>query len=265
MSADAPELAPHALLVPGALRGRVALVTGAGRNIGRAIAIALADAGATVAVNVRQNREEGKQTLKELKDRGGGGMLVVGDISESATVNSMIAQIRETLGPLTVLVNNVGVRPRQALADITDEDWHYVLDAGLGGAFYCARAASKDMIDQRWGRIISLSGRDGFTGLSNRAHGVTTKAAVHGLTKALALELGPSGITANTIVPGYINTHRPREWYPDHNHVARVSNIPVGRGGHVQDIANLSVFLAVYGSYINGQALHINGGEFLIG
>lgn len=262
---SATDPAPPALHAAGALDHRVALVTGAGRNIGRAIAIALAGAGADVAVNVRENRAEGQQTVDEITRAGGNAILVVGDISESANVESMIAAVRTELGPLTILVNNVGVRPRQALQDITDEDWRYVLDAGLGGAFYCARAASHDMIEQGWGRIITLSGRDAFTGLSHRAHGVSSKAAVHGLTKALALELGPSGITANTIVPGYINTYRPREWYPNHDHAKRVAGIPVGRGGHVVDIANTAIFLAAYGSYINGQALHVNGGEFLIG
>lgn len=246
------------------LSGRVALVTGGGRNIGRAIALALGSAGASVAVNVRRNQDEADNVVSELRAAGAQATSVIADVGDSTQVAQLFDAVRRELGPVSILVNNVGLRPHQTLEEITDADWDSVLSAGLSGAFYCARAAAADMKPLGFGRIINISGRDGWTGTVGRSHGVSTKAGLHGLTKALALELGPCGVTANSIVPGFINTTRPPEWYPGLSVDSRVATIPVGRAGTVDDIAELALFLTTGASFISGQAIHVNGGEFLL-
>jgi 3-oxoacyl-[acyl-carrier protein] reductase len=246
------------------LAGRTALITGAGRNIGRAMARELAAAGANVVVNVRQNLDEGEQTAEEVRALGAEAVVVAGDVSKVEDVRALFDQATAALGPVHILVNNAAVRPHQPFLEITPEDWNWVLGIGLTGAFHCAQAAIPGMLEAGWGRIINISGRDGFSGILNRAHGVTVKAGIHGFTKALALEFGPSGITVNTVVPGLIHTTRPAEWYPTLSYEERAKGIPVRHAGSVDDIARTVRFLVAEGEYITGQAVHVNGGEFLV-
>jgi 3-oxoacyl-[acyl-carrier protein] reductase len=246
------------------LAGRTALITGAGRNIGRAMARQLAAAGADVVVNVRQNVEEGEQTAEEVRALGAKAVVVTGDVSKAEDVRALFDEATAALGPVHILVNNAAVRPHQPFLEITPEDWNWVLGIGLTGAFHCAQAAIPGMVEAGWGRIINISGRDGFSGILNRAHGVTVKAGIHGFTKALALEFGPSGITVNTVVPGLIHTTRPAEWYPTLSYEERAKGIPVRHAGSVDDIARTVRFLVAEGEYITGQAVHVNGGEFLV-
>lgn len=246
------------------LEGRTALISGAGRNIGRAMALALAGAGADVIVNVRQNVAEGEEVAAAVRELGSRAMTVTGDVSRVEDVRAMFDQVSGELGPVHILVNNAAVRPHQPFLEITPEDWNWVLGIGLTGAFHCAQAAIPGMIEAGWGRIINISGRDGFSGILNRAHGVTVKAGIHGFTKALALEFGPHGINVNTVVPGLIKTTRPKEWYPTLSYEERSKGIPVRHPGSVDDIASTVRFLVSSGDYITGQAVHVNGGEFLV-
>ncbi|TFV64752.1 SDR family oxidoreductase [Geodermatophilus sp. DF01-2] len=249
---------------PRPLAGRTALITGAGRNIGRAMARELAAAGADIVVNVRQNLAEGEQTADEVRALGSKAVVVAGDVSKVEDVRAVFDQATAALGPVHILVNNAAVRPHQPFLEISPEDWNWVLGIGLTGAFHCAQAAIPGMVEAGWGRVINISGRDGFSGILNRAHGVTVKAGIHGFTKALALEFGPSGITVNTVVPGLIHTTRPKEWYPTLSYEERSKGIPVRHPGSVEDIARTVRFLVAEGEYITGQAVHVNGGEFLV-
>ena len=246
------------------LEGKTALITGSGRNIGRAMAFALAEAGADVVINVRQNVEEGEEVAAGVRERGRRSTVVTGDVAEVEDVRAMFEQASTEVGQVQILVNNAAVRPHQPFLEITPEDWNWVLGIGLTGAFHCAQAAIPGMVEAGWGRIINISGRDGFSGILNRAHGVTVKAGIHGFTKALALEFGPSGINVNTVVPGLIETTRPKEWYPTLSYEERAKGIPVRHAGSVEDIARTVRFLVAEGDYITGQAVHVNGGEFLV-
>lgn len=246
------------------LAGRTALVTGAGRNIGREIALTFARSGANVVINVRENRDEANEVVGAVKEFGVDSAAVYGDVSDREVVQNMVEEAENTVGPIDILINNAAVRPHQSLFEISKEDWDWVIGVGLTGAFNCTQAVAQGMMERSWGRIVNISGRDGFTGIHNRAHGVSVKAGIHGLTKACCLELGPHGITVNTVVPGLIQTTRPPEWYPSLDYQKRVEGIPLQRVGDVADIANMCHYLVVHGGFITGQALHINGGEFLI-
>ena len=245
------------------LKGKVALVTGAGRNIGRSIALALAAEGAHVAVNARSNADEAASVCAEVTKLGVRAVPVIGDVSSEEDVARIFIEIHSSLGPVSVLVNNVALRPHRPFFDITAAEWDLVLGIGLRGSFLCAQNAAKDMRDSGAGRIINISGRDGFAGRTDRAHGVTVKAGIHGFTKALAMELGPLGITTNTVVPGLIQTTRRAEFYPNLNYDDRAKRIPVRRVGATQDIAEACAFLAKDAGYINGTTIHVNGGESL--
>lgn len=242
---------------------RVAFVTGAGRNIGRAIAIAFARQGLAVAVNNRQNVTEGKEVVQAIESLGGTAIHVPGDVGVPNEAEAAIVTATEALGPIDVLVNNAAVRPHTNFVDMSLEEWQWVLSVGLTGAFVCTRAVVDSMIERHSGCIINVSGRDGFEGRVARAHGASVKAGLHGFTKALARELGPSGIRVNTVVPSLIDTTRPKEWYPGWTDDANLERIPVRHLGRSEDIADACVYL-LGASYVTGQALHVNGGVMMI-
>jgi NAD(P)-dependent dehydrogenase (short-subunit alcohol dehydrogenase family) len=250
--------------VPGSLQGRTAVITGAGRNIGRAIALELGRLGANVIVNARSNEAEAADVCAAIRAAGAEAHPVLADVARIADVDRLFAEARSTFGPVSILVNNAAVRPSQSFLDITEQDWDWVVNTGLKGAFFCAQQASRDMVGLGHGRIINISGKDGFVGRASRAHGVTVKAGLHGLTKALAIELGPFGITANTVVPGGIDTTRPAAWYPDWNPAERAARNPVRRLGTPDDIARTCGFLATDAGYITGTAIHVNGGDAVV-
>lgn len=246
-----------------ATSGKVALITAAGRNIGRAIALSFSRSGINVAINVRNNLDEAERVAGEAREHGVQALVVPADVSAPDEVEGMIAKVRAEMGTVDILVNCAAIRPFQPFLDISIADWHNVIGVGLHGAFYCSRLVIPDMVAKGWGRIISLAGEDGFVGQANRAHGVTTKAAVHGLTKALALEFGSHGITANTVSPGVINTTRPAAWYPHLDYSQRVLQIPAGVLGEPEDVAYACMYLVERGRFVNGQVIHVNGGEHL--
>jgi 3-oxoacyl-[acyl-carrier protein] reductase len=248
------------------LKGKVALVTGAGRNIGRAIALALADAGAKVAVNVRASRDEGQAVVNEIAARGADALLVAADVTLRAEVDSMIAAISKHFGRLDILVNNAAIRHEVAFADLSYADWRAAQAVCVDGAFHCTQAALPLLRDSNAGAVIHIGGMTAHTGASKRAHVVTAKAALGGLTRALAHELAEFGITVNCVSPGMVDTVRKSAsatLKPGHHADHKTL---LGRRGRPDEIASAVVWLAGPGArYITGQTLHINGGAYLAG
>ncbi len=248
------------------LEGKVALVTGAGRNIGRAIALALADAGAAVAVNVRASRGEGEAVANEIAARGGEALLVVADVTRRTEVDTMIDAIAQRFGRLDILVNNAAIRQEAAFADMSFAQWRAALDVCVDGAFHCAQAALPLLRKSPAGTILQIGGLTAYTGATRRAHVVTAKAALGGFTRALAHELAEHGITVNCIAPGMMDTVRnsaSASANPAH-HASHATLL--GRRGRPEEIASAVVWLAGPGGrYVTGQTLHINGGAFLGG
>src|SRR5260370_14819095 len=246
------------------LKGRVALVTGAGGNIGRAIALALADAGAKVAVNVRVSHDEGQAVVDEIVARGGDALLVAADVTQRADVDAMIAAIAKCFGGLDILVNNAAIRHEVAFAGLPYADWRAALAVCVDGAFHCTQAALPLLRNSGAGTVINIGGLTAYTRASERAHVVTAKAALGGLTRALAHELAEFDITVNCVSPGLIDTVRKAAsatsapaHHADHQPL-------LGRRGRPDEIGSAVVWLAGPGGrFITGQTLHINGGAYL--
>jgi 3-oxoacyl-[acyl-carrier protein] reductase len=248
------------------LKGKVALVTGAGRNIGRAIALALADAGASVAVNVRVSRDEGQAVVDEIAARGGDALLVAADVTLRPDVDAMIAAILQHRGRLDIVVNNAAIRHEVAFADLSYADWRAAQAVCVDGAFHCVQAALPLLRASGAGAVINIGGLTAQTGASKRAHVVTAKAALGGLTRALAHELAEFGITVNCVSPGMMDTVRDAtSATPKPTHHANLKTL-LGRRGHPDEIASAVVWLAGPGGrFVTGQTLHINGGAYLGG
>jgi 3-oxoacyl-[acyl-carrier protein] reductase len=246
------------------LKSKVALVTGSGRNIGRAIALALADAGARVAVNVRASRDEGQAVVDEIVARGGDAMLAAADVTQRAEVDAMIASISQRFGRLDIVVNNAAIRHEAAFADLPYADWRTAQAVCVDGAFHCTQAALPLLRDSGAGTVINIGGLTAQIGASKRAHVATAKAALGGLTRALAHELAQFGITVNCVSPGMVDTLRKATSAtvkPEH-HINRKPLL--GRRGHPDEIASVVVWLAGPGGrFTTGQTLHINGGAYL--
>jgi 3-oxoacyl-[acyl-carrier protein] reductase len=244
------------------LAGRVAVVTGAGRNIGRAIALALAEAGARVVVNGLSNTSAVDGVVREIEAAGGQAMAAMADVADEAAVSRMIAQAVEKFGRIDIAVNNAASRPEQAFETMSLHDWRGVLATILDGAFLVARSALPHLRVSNAAAIINIGGVSGHTGTQQRAHVVSAKAGLVGLTKALAHDLASDRITVNCVVPGLIETARdPHAQLPHHHGVSRTLT---GRLGAPDEIAALVRFLAgPMARYITGQAVHINGGMYL--
>lgn len=249
----------------GQLDGRVAFVTGAGRGIGAATALRLAEAGASVAL-ADIDTEGCKQVAAELAKIDAQGLIVECNVAEREMVESAIQQTVERFGRLDILVNNAGVLRDNLLFKMTDDDWETVMNVHLRGAFLCSRAAQAHMVKQKYGRIISLSSTSalGNRGQSNYS---TAKAGLQGLTRTLSIELGPFGITANAVAPGFIDTEMTRAtarrqgFDPQERIEAASKVIPVRRVGQPRDVANVICFLASEeSSYVSGQIIYVAGG-----
>lgn len=239
------------------LQNRVALVTGASRGIGKAIALALAEAGSTVAVNYRERSDEAEAVTEALRKNGSRAAAFGADVSQRSAVQSMIRDIEERLGPIDILINNAGMAAVRNLDDITEEDFDRSIAVNLKSAFLCTQAVLPGMRARRWGRVINLSsiGARVGAGSVSVAYGAA-KAGVEGLTRAYALRLAPEGVTVNAIAPGLIDTEMGKPLL-DAGVAAR---IPVGRAGAGSEIAQ-AVLLLVRNSFMTGQTIAVNGGS----
>lgn len=249
------------------LQGRTALITGSGQNIGRAIALFFASSGANVVINGHQNREAIEKVAQEARDLGSQAIAVMADIGDPDAVQRMVDVSIEKLGAVDIVVANAAIRPKQDFLEISIEDWHRVINTNLNSAFYLARATLPGMKARQWGRIIHISGYDGFIGAPYRAHNVTCKGGIHAFSKALAMEFGPYGITVNTVSPGTIDTSRIPEDYPNLEAKYQLlrNMIPLRRLGTCEDIAEACLYLASdASSFVTGQVLHVNGGSLLL-
>jgi len=244
------------------LDGRVAIVTGAGRNIGRAIALALAEAGAAVTVNGRSNREAVEAVVREIEAAGGKALAVMADVADEAAVERMTQATAERFGRVDILVNNAAGRPEQSLDEMTLADWRGVMATILDGSFLTVKAALPLLQASGAGAVVNIGGVSGHAGAKQRVHVVTAKAGLVGLTRALAHELASHNVTANLVVPGLIATARdPAKRLPAHHSVSRTL---AGRLGTPEEIAAAVRFLAgPQARYITGQTLHVNGGVYL--
>lgn len=248
------------------LAGRTALITGSGRNLGKGAALALAGAGANIVLNGHRDMEALEATAREVRALGVEAQCVLADVSDPEAIQGMVDQAHKRFGSVDIAISNVGLRLRQSLLDISVEDWNRVLATNLSSCFYLARAVLPKMKERGWGRIIHISGRDGFWTLPLRAHNVTCKAGMHSLAKAIALEFGEFGITANTIAPGKMDTIRDDTHYPGYQEAwakATQTSIPLRRLGTPEDVAQACLYMCTGGDYVTGQLLHLNGGEFL--
>jgi NAD(P)-dependent dehydrogenase (short-subunit alcohol dehydrogenase family) len=252
------------------LSGRSALVTGASRNIGRAIALAFAAEGADLLLNTRANREELEAVAAECRKAGVRVVTALADVADAAAVQAMVERGLGELGAIDVLVSNAAIRPHKSLAETSVEEWHRVLGVNLHSTFYLARAVVPAMKERRRGSIIALGGLSSVTGRPNTAAVTTAKTGLLGLVRTLAAELGPFGIRANMVMPGYIDTERRyAEWYPEFKHTPpgspeQLEQIPLRRLGRPEDIADACVFLASDASaYVTGDTLRVMGGRFI--
>ena len=245
------------------LEGKVALVTGGARNIGRAIARELAAAGAAVMVNANTSREDAEQTVSLIRSEGGKAALHIADVTDAKAVGALVAATEKEFGRLDVLVNNAAIRAETAFAGMKLEDWRRVLSVVLDGAFLCSQACLPHMARAGGGAIVNIGGLTAHTGATGRAHVVAAKAGLIGLTRALALELAPQGITVNCVVPGTIETLRGLPGAPERP-AHRQALPPAGRRGEPAEVAAAVRFLCGPGArYITGQALHVNGGGYM--
>jgi len=252
------------------LRGKIALVTGASRNIGRAIALAFAAEGADLVLNTRVNRDELEAAAAECRKAGVRALPVLADVADAAAVDAMVRQALDTFGGVDVLVCNAAIRPHKAIGDTTPEDWHRVLGVNLHSAFYLARAVVPSMKARGGGSIIAIGGQSSLTGRPNTAAVTAAKHGLLGLVRALAAELGPSGIRANMVVPGFMDTERRyAEWYPEFRQrppgaPEQLAEIPLRRLGRPEEIADACVFLASdASSYVTGDELRVMGGRII--
>jgi 3-oxoacyl-[acyl-carrier protein] reductase len=243
------------------LAGRVAIVTGAGRNIGRAIALDLAAGGAAVVVNARTNRDEADAVVRDIEAAGGQAIAALADVTDAAAVERMAQATIERFGRIDMLINNAAVRREKPLDEMTLSDWHEILGIVLDGAFNCIKAALPQLRAGGSATIVNIGGLSASTGAPHRAHVVTAKAGLEGFTRALAHELAADNVTVNCVSPGFINTTRPQGALrsPRQTHQSLS-----GRHGEAKEIAATVRFLCGPGArYITGQTVHVNGGAFL--
>ena len=244
----------------GKLDGKIALVTGASRGIGRAIAIALAKEGASVAVNYAGNSEKAENVVKEITEIGREAISIQGDVTNAESVTDMVKIVTEKFGKIDILINNAGITRDNLLIRMKEDDWDSVINTNLKGVFLCTKAVSRQMMKQRQGRIINISSVVGVSGNAGQANYVAAKSGVIGLTKTSAKELATRGITVNAIAPGFIETDMTNA-LTENVGEQMMKQIPLGRFGKPEDVAKTAVFLAAEDSgYITGQTIHVDGG-----
>lgn len=239
------------------LTGKTAFVSGSGRNIGRAVAVQLAQLGANVIVNGSSDRGACDETARLVTAQGVEALVAMGDVSQPEVIEGIAADALQRFGTVDILINNAAVRPHKPFLEMSDEDWHRVVDVALTASFRTSRAFLPGMVDKGWGRIISMTGMKAIKGYFEGAPISAAKHGVWGLTKALAQEFGPKGITVNAVSPGQTTVEG-----RDGTNPKQLATIPVGFMGGPDDIAAVVTFLASpEGRYVNGQMIGANGGE----
>jgi 3-oxoacyl-[acyl-carrier protein] reductase len=247
------------------LSGRVAIVTGGGRGIGRAIALKLAEVGAAVVVNDTSNPEPAQGVVEEIKAMNRESTAIMADVSVSSDVANLVEVTKDTHGQVDILVNNAGIARDQLVVRMSDEDWDKVLRVNLRSVFLCTRAVLRHMIRQRWGRIISVSSIAGIVGNPGQANYASAKAGIIGFTRTIAKEVSSRGITVNAVAPGLIDTGIAYQLQEDRREELK-RNIPLGYLGEPRDVAEAVAFLASEEArYITGQVLNVDGGMALFG
>ena len=244
----------------GKLDGKVALITGSGRNIGRATALKLAGEGAHIVVNARANEAEAEAVAREVREKGVKALAVLADVAKKEQVDALAARALSEFGRVDILINNAAIRPHKPFTEVTVQDWEHVRGVVLDGAFYLTQAVIPSMVKNNYGRILFFTGDGAFTGGSGRAHVSAAKMGLVGFARALASEFAPQNIRANVVSPGSIDTRRDNpEWY--RGHTPNAAGIPLGRQGQVDEIAATCLFLVGDdGGFITGQTIHVNGG-----
>ncbi len=243
------------------LLGKVAIVTGAGRNIGRAIALALADGGAAVMVNARSNHTDADAVAAEIEASGGKALVHIGDVIDPKAMQAMADAALNAFGRIDILINNAALRREKSFVEMDHAEWRAILDVTLDGAFHCTKACLAALRKSGAGSIINIGGLSAHTGAGSRAHVVTAKAGIVGFTRALATELASVGITVNCVVPGLIGTPRPKHQPEPAYHLTHQTL--TGERGKPEDVAAAVRFLCGPSArYVTGQAIHANGGAY---
>jgi len=245
----------------GKLEGKVALVTGSGRNIGRATVLKLAAEGAHVVVNARTNEAEAEAVARDARALGVQAIAVVGDVGKKEQVEALAARALSEFGRVDILINNAAIRPHKPFTELTQQDWEAVRGVVLDGALYLTRAVIDSMVQHKYGRILFFTGEGAFIGGSGRAHVSAAKMGLVGFARGLASEFAAHNIRVNVVSPGSIDTQRANpEWYQ--GRLPSASGIPLGRQGKVDELAATCLFLVSDdGGFITGQTIHVNGGS----
>jgi 3-oxoacyl-[acyl-carrier protein] reductase len=242
------------------LDNRVAIITGSGRGIGRAIALELARQGAAVVINDVGDAAPAQQVCQEIQSKGGRSQVILADVSKAAEGSSLVDSTLSAFGRVDILVNNAGITRDQLILRMNEEDWDRVLSINLKGAFLCIKAALRPMLKQRWGRIVNISSVTGIIGNPGQANYSAAKAGLIGLTKTVAREVASRGVTVNAVAPGAIDTVMLQNVSQELRQ-EMIKQIPVGRLGTPEDVSYMVVFLASEAtSYVTGQVFHVDGG-----
>ncbi len=245
------------------LKGRLALVTGGSRGIGRAVCLRLAGMGARVGINYVSNPTAAEETLAAVESGGGSGFLVPFDVADAKAVQEAVKGVVADHGTIDILVNNAGITRDGLMARMREADWDQVIDTNLKGAFLCSKAAMRPMMKKRRGRIINITSVIGFLGNAGQVNYGAAKAGIVGLTKSMARELAPRNVTVNAVAPGYIVTDMTSGLSEDIQAAVR-AQIPLNSLGRPEDVAAAVAFLASDdAAYITGQTLHVNGGMYM--
>ena len=240
--------------------GRVSLITGGSRGIGKAIALQLASQGVQVAVNYISNKTAADEVVKLIEKQGASAVAVQGDVTKRADVERMFTTTAEVLGPVEILVNNAGIISDSLLMRMSDEDWDSVIDLDLRSIFLCTREAIRTMLRNKWGRIINIGSVVGLRGNSGQANYAAAKAGMVGFTQSIAKEVASRNITVNCVAPGYVETDIVQD-LPIDLKQSIMDRVPVGRFGYPEEIAGMVGFLASEAaSYVTGQAIAVDGG-----
>lgn len=244
------------------LKGKVAIVTGASRGIGRHIALQLAERGADVAINYRSRQPEADEVVKEIEANGVRSLAFQADLSQMPEARNLIRQVHEKWGRIDILVNNAGITKDKSMKKLTDEDWNEVLDTNLGSVYATCSEVLKIMMDQEYGRIINITSFVGQAGNFGQANYAASKGGIIAFTKTLALEMAKYNITVNAIAPGFTETEMLAQ-VPENIRQHIIARVPMGRFGKPEEIARAVVFLAAEGDYITGQQINVNGGVYM--